>query len=496
MLDILRKKKEHWVSALIVLAVAIVMAFFGVSKFSKEDANPNQPVAWVNGDVISQRDFYGELEFTLNQYRMILGDKFDERLFGAQLPQQTLERMIQFKLLCQQAEKMGFFISDRELADQIRSNPYFQKDGKFDAATYSRLPNRGVMERRQRDQMAAGRLQTYMTSRIKSLPADTESAQLLKKTQIELQFAAINFDQLAPKQTPTSEAVKAILQNENLLKTQYETRKVEFTDPGKYQFKQIRVGLPFEATPEARKKAEDKIQTIKKSLTPENFETVAKTQSDDEFAKKGGDRGWVPELSIDKSVLANLSKLQPNEISGVIEAPGGFYLVQLKSQAPAKVRPLETVKNQLAEQIAREKLKNEFIDTTRKKWEDMLAQGKPLDADLQKYGIQLKKTGKFSLDKETLPEIGNVESMIDAVYDLTPSAPVAKRLYFYQDKYYYLKLVSVTAVPPSKEKPQNNDSGKTEAVTFQRDLFQNWLATIEKKASIKVTNSFEKKNKG
>ncbi|NBT57840.1 hypothetical protein EBT16_03550, partial [bacterium] len=199
MLDVLRRKKEHWVSALIVLAVAIVMAFFGASKFSSDKGDPNQPVAWVNGDVISKRDFYSELQFTLNQYRAILGDKFDEKLFGYQLPQQTLERMVQFRLLCQQAEKMGFLVSDLELADQIRTSPYFQKDGKFDASSYSQIPNRGMMERRQREQMAASRLQNYLTNRIKSMPADSDSIQQLKKTQVELQFAAINFDQLAPK---------------------------------------------------------------------------------------------------------------------------------------------------------------------------------------------------------------------------------------------------------------------------------------------------------
>jgi peptidyl-prolyl cis-trans isomerase D len=496
MLDILRKKKEHWVSALIVLAVAIVMAFFGVSKFSDDKANPNQPIAWVNGDVISQRDFYSELEFTLNQYRMVLGDKFDERLFGSQLPQQTLERMIQFKLLCQQAEKMGFFISDRELADQIRSNPYFQKDGKFDAATYSRIPNRGIMERRQRDQLAAGRLQTYMTSRIKSLPADSEASRLLQKTQVELQFAAINFDQLGPKQNPSPEAIKAILQNESLLKNQYEARKLEFTDPGKFQFRQIRIGLPFEAGPDARKKAEEKIQDIRKTLTSENFEAIAKAQSDDEFAKKGGDRGWVTENSIDKALLGTLSTLQPTQVSGVVEAPGGFFIFQLTDRTPSKVRALETVKNQLAEQLARDQIRNQFVDTTRKKWEEMLAQGKALDADLQKLGVPLKKTGKFSLEKDSIPQIGNGESMIEAVYDLTLASPIAKRLYFYQDKYYYLKLLSVTMASPTKETAKDVDLGKTEAVNFQRDLFQNWLAAIEKQASIKISSSLEKKNKG
>ncbi|NBX81581.1 hypothetical protein EBQ90_00610, partial [bacterium] len=141
MLDILRKKKEHWISAFIVLAVAVVMAFFGVSKFNDSTANPNQPVAWVNGEVISQRDFSRELEFTLNQYRSMLGAQYDEKMLAAfQIPQRTLERMIQFKVLCQQAEKMGFSVSDTELADHIRTLPYFQKDGKFDAALYSQIP--------------------------------------------------------------------------------------------------------------------------------------------------------------------------------------------------------------------------------------------------------------------------------------------------------------------------------------------------------------------
>ncbi|MFM8269787.1 MAG: SurA N-terminal domain-containing protein [Pseudomonadota bacterium] len=495
MLDILRKKKEHWVSAFIVLAVAVVMGFFGVSKFSDDKANPNQPVAWVNGDIISQRDFSSELEFTLNQYRMVLGDKFDEKLFAYQLPQQTLERMIQFKLLCQQAEKMGFLISDQELADQIRTNPYFQKDGKFDASLYSKIPNRGMMERRQREQMAAGRLQTYMTNRIKALPADTEASQLLKDTQVELQVAAINFDQLAPKQAPTAETLKGILGNETLLKNQYEARKLEYTDPGKFEFRQIRIGVPFESGAEVRKKAEDKIQTLRKSLSPNNFQEVAKAQSDDEFAKKGGDRGWVQESSLDPTLIQALSSLKPGEVSPVFQGPGGFFIVQLKDRVPSQVRPLETVKNQLAEQIAKDQSKTQFVATTRKKWEDLLAQGKPLDSELKAYGISLKKTGTFSLDKNSIPDIGSVESMLEGVYDLTPTQPIPKRLYFYQDKYYYLKLVSISKAAPSKPEA-NSTKEKNEAVVFQRDVFQTWLASIEKQASIKFSGPFEKKNKG
>lgn len=491
MLDILRKKKEHWVSALIVLAVAIVMAFFGVSKFADDKANPNKPVAWVNGEAIAQRDFSRELDFTLNQYRNVLGEKYNESLIKAfRVPQRTLERMVQYTLLTQQADKMGFFISDQELSDHIKSLPYFQKDGKFDATLYARIPNPGLEERRQRQQMGATRLQNYVTGRIKLLPVDAQNSQILKRTQVELQYAAIDFNALASKATPSQTILDEVSKNDSLIKTRYETKKAEYTEPARYRFKQIRVGVPFQASEDTKKQARDKINQIKSTVTSDNFSTTAKSQSDDEYAQKGGERGWVKEGSLDKTLETALAQLAPAQISPVVETPAGLFIVQLLEKEPSTLKPLESVKSQIVKDLASEQAKNQLIDKLKKEWEEALTQGKNIEADLQKMGLSLKKTGKFTLDKETIPDIGNAESLIEGIYELTPGAPIPKRLYFFQDKYYYVKLISASAL---KEEPLKKEDEDVLINSLQADLFKNWISTLEKQASIKLDKEFEDK---
>ncbi|NBW98462.1 hypothetical protein EBR03_02705 [bacterium] len=493
MLDILRKKKEHWISAFIVLAVAVVMAFFGVSKFNDSTANPNQPVAWVNGEVISQRDFSRELEFTLNQYRSMLGAQYDEKMLAAfQIPQRTLERMIQFKVLCQQAEKMGFSVSDTELADHIRTLPYFQKDGKFDAALYSQIPNRGIEERKQREQMTATRLQTYLTQRIKPFPADRQVSDALKNTQVELEFAAIDFNQLAPQKAPDPKLLQELTDNTQLLAQQYEARKKEFTEPARYHFRQIRAGAAFQAPEEIRRKAQAKLETLKKELTPENFSQKAQTVSDDEFAKKGGDRGWVAQGLLDPQLEKVIERLAPQQVSEVIDTPSGFFLIQLLEKTEPVVKPLEAVKEKLVADLAREQSKNKWVETLRKEWEQQLLAGKSLTSEFQKYKIPVKKTGKFSLEKGTIPSIGASEPMLDGLFELSLKAPVAKRFYFYQDKYYTLKLVSLNQSRPKTEK---EDPASNAVNVLQRELFESWVSGLEKQASIKLGGPFQDKGK-
>lgn len=497
MLDILRKKKEHWIGGLIVLAVVAVMAFVGVSSLQKAPfkggpVSPNEPVAWINNEIIPQRDFSRELEFTLNQYRAVLGDKYDESLLTAfQVPQRTLERMIQYKLLCQQAEKMGFFIADQELADSIKSLPYFQKDGKFDASLYSKLPNRGLEERRQREQMAAKRLQDYLSSRIKSMPDATKNQLALTKTQVSLEFAEIDFNRLAPNLAPSEQLIQEIRSNDGALKSAYETRKKEFTQPARFKFRQIRAGTPFQANSEIRAKAKAKLEALKPQLNSSNFADLARSQSDDEFASRGGERdGLSTGASLDPTLTQALESLTPSQISPILETPSGYFIVQLLEKKPSEISSFDSVKNQLVLDLAKEKTKNEFMDSTRKKWESLLAAGKPLDSELSKVKVSLKKTGPFSLSAESIPQIGSSETLMDALFELSAAHPVAKRLLFHQDKYYYLKLLRVQPTPsPSDKKPETD----TIVAQFQKELFENWMKSIEKQASIKISDSLKQK---
>lgn len=493
MLDLLRKKKEHWVSAFIIMAVVAVMAFFGFSN-TGDNTLPNQPVAWVNGEVIPQRDFSRELEFTVSQYRAVLGNKFDEKLIETfQIPQRTLERMIQFKLLAQQAEKMGFFVSDLELADQIKKSPYFQKDGKFDYALYSQLPNRGIEEKKQRQQMGASRLQSYLTGRIKKSPGFDALMSAFKNTQLSLEYAAIDFNELARAVKASSQEVEDALKDETELKKLYEVKKPSLTGPTQYLFKQIRVGLPFQASDEQRDKSQKKALSLSQQINASNFEEVAKKESDDEYSKKGGVRPWISAEDLPSPFVTALSSLNPQQVSSVFEAPGGFYLVQLVEKKEPQVPEFSDLKNQLAREFADQKSKSAFIDNLKKDWEAKLSRGEPIDSDLQIKKIKLKKTPAFTLEKNSIPDIGGSETMWETIYQLTPQSKVAKRLLLYQDKYYYLKLGSWKKLK-SGTPDQDKKEGEEQMATLQRSFFEDWMKEIEKQASIRFSGPFNKKD--
>lgn len=475
------------------MAVVAVMAFVGFSN-SGDNTLPNQPVAWVNGEVIPQRDFARELEFTVNQYRAVLGGKFDEKLIETfQVPQRTLERMVQFKLLAQQAEKMGFFVSDEELADQIKKSPYFQKDGKFDYALYSQMPNRGLEEKKQRQQMMANRLQSYLTSRIKPDPGLNNLTNAFKTIQINLEYAAIDFNALAKGVKASPQEVEQALKDEAELQKVYESKKPSLGGPAQFLFNQIRVGVPFQASNDQREKAKNKALGLSKQLNANNFEELAKKESDDEFSKKGGKRPWVSTEDLPAPFLTALGGLKSQQLSTVFEAPGGFYIIQLMEKKEPQIPSFAELKNQIALEVADRKSKSLFIESLKKEWETKLGRGELLDSDLRAKKVTLKRLPPFSLEKNSIPEIGGSETMLEAIYQLSPESRVVKRFALYQDKYYYLKLGSWKKLKPSPTE-QDKKGSEEQVATVQRLLFEDWMKDIEKQASIRLNAPFNKKD--
>lgn len=487
MLDSIRKRKENFLYSLVILAVVAVMALFGVSKMGNDQAGDGA-AAWVNGEVITQREFHQMLEYKLMQYQSMLGNQYDEKLLNAlQVPQKTLEELIQYKLLSQQAKKLGLKVPDVELADSIRQSPQFQKDGKFDAAAYSKLPNRGIEEKQRRERLATIKLQNYLADRIRITPEELKTAILLKDTTVNLEYAKIDVGALAPKNPATPSELEAFLKAtpEADLKAHYEGHKKEFTERAQAKIRQIRVGVPFKASDAVKNQSKIAIDTIAKQVNAENFEAIARGKSDDEHAKKGGNVGWITRGNLEKPLEEALNKLAVGQVSPPIETPYGYFILQLLETKPEKVRPFEEVKNEIAQTLYKDHVKHTFVEKKVKEWEGQLAQGKSLDAELKKNKVELKKTGIFSLGQGYIPGVGQVDSMIDAVFTLTKQDPIAKKLYFFQDSYYYVKLSSMDLAKVQDQKATDAVE-KTIATSLQGELITSWIKNLEKKASIKM----------
>jgi peptidyl-prolyl cis-trans isomerase D len=494
MLDSIRKRKDNLVYTMLILAIVAVMGLYGIGQMGDKPGQHSGPAAYVNGEMISMAEFSREYGSRLQQYQSMLGAQYDEKLLmQLHIPERTLDDMVQSKLLAQQATKMGIVVPDRELAEFIRSLPYYQKDGKFDSETYAKLPNRGTEETSMRERLQIQRFHQYLTGRIKATPADLRAAHQLKDTKVDIEYAKIDFNQVAALQKPSAAEVAATLKatTETELKEFYDSHVKDFSTPEKRLLRQIRVGVPFKASDEQRAAAKKKIDAIAAETKPENFDKVASAKSDDEYAKKGGTIGWVNKGTLEEPLERALDTLAVKSVSPPVETQFGYFLLMVDDKKPEVVEPFEKAKTKIGEKIASEKAKKDFGEKLRKQWEEALASGKSIDAELKKYKVETKKTGPFSVGTGYVPQVGNVDAILDGVFALSKDKPVAPKLFYNQEHYYYLKLASVE-YPKEGSLAKDRDVIERGAVSpLQNELMNQWISDLQKQATVKTELKFD-----
>jgi peptidyl-prolyl cis-trans isomerase D len=486
MLEAIRQKKENLFYTLILVAIIFVMMFvYGSGKISKSGGD-GAVVAWVNGEPINQREFQQVLQYRLMQYQQMLGSQYDEKLISAfRIPESTLEELIKYKLLAQQAKARGIWVTDSELADKIRSIPYFQKDGKFDSESYLKLPNRGLEENRMREEMQTNRWQTYLVDRVRLTPEQVRKDFETSQAKVDLAYAKIDFKALAPNPEPSAKAAEDFIKTGAAeLQSYYNSHIKEFTEPAAVSLHKIRVGIPFQASDAVKTAAKKKAEDIQKEVTAVNFESVAKSKSDDEYAKKGGLAGWVNRGSLEKPLEEAIDKLKVGEVSPLIETSFGYFIVKLDDKRAEKVRPMEGEKSKIAQKLLREKSQSEWATNKRKEIEERLAQGKSIESDLKQLKVDIKKTGTFNLGEGNIPGIGQIDSILDGATELSKAQPIAKKLFYAQDYFYYIKLLSFETPKATDLEKNREATEKKLAGSVQRALINSWQENLKNKAKI------------
>jgi hypothetical protein len=336
-----------------------------------------------------------------------------------------------------------------------------------------------------RKEMETQRWQNYLISRVRLTPDQAHRATESAQAKIDLAYAKIDFNSLAPKTEPTTKEIEQFSQTaSNEIKSYYNSHIKEFTEPAAVELRKIRVGIPFQASETVKAEAKKKGQALAKEVTAATFETVAKAKSDDEYAKKGGLAGWINRGTLEQPLEMAIDKLKVGEISPLVETPFGYFLLKLENQRPAKVIPLDQKSSVIAATILKEKSKTDWVNSQKKEIETLLAEGKSIESKLKTWKVEIKKTGAFKFGEGNIPGIGAVDSILDGISELSKSQPVAKKLFYAQDSYYYIKLNSFQLPTPSEiQKNEEAEAGKV-ATSFQRGLMESWQDNLKKKASI------------
>jgi parvulin-like peptidyl-prolyl isomerase len=81
------------------------------------------------------------------------------------------------------------------------------------------------------------------------------------------------------------------------------------------------------------------------------FAEMASVYSQDSQRSQGGDRGWIERSVLRKELADAAFALQPGQVSDVIETPDTCYLMLVEQARPARVKPLNEVRDDIEKNL-------------------------------------------------------------------------------------------------------------------------------------------------
>ncbi|MPQ75902.1 SurA N-terminal domain-containing protein [Hydrogenovibrio sp. JE_KL2] len=428
MLQSIRERAQGWIAWIIVGLIIITFALFGIQEYAQGEKKT--AVAVVNGEDITATDFLKLYHRQKARLQQQFGDMYDQIVKDDQLRDQVLNALIESSVVEQWAKSHNMAITDAELSMVIQSAKVFQKDGKFDQATYENILTRngltvGGFEQEQRDfllenqsrqltsisQMAPESLFKQLVDlqyqqrkmnylRIDQKPLmkmaeitqdqmhsyyDKHKQQYVIPQQISIDYVLLSEDELAKKIKVTDDALQAY----------YQDNKDQFTEPEQRQASHILIRIDGKTNAEQALK---KIQDIRKQiLAGADFAEMAKKYSQDPgSAKLGGDLGlfqqgmMVP--AFDKAVFA----MKVNEISEPVKTNFGYHLIKLTKIEPKRTKSFAEVKTDVETMYRKKQAEKEYFELQDKLNSISYEQPDTLEPAADAVGMDVKTSEPFS----------------------------------------------------------------------------------------------------
>jgi peptidyl-prolyl cis-trans isomerase D len=501
MLDYLRKRKRSWIIVLFLgIIVVTFIAFYGGSKYQSQGA---ADVAKINGESITQREFAINYEKELERYRELLkGSLTPEMIKGLNLKGTLLEKLVEKKLILQEAHSLGLTVTDEELATHLSQVPEFQVAGRFNKERYLSLlrANRltpADFEEEQREQLTIQRLYNLILDSVQVTDAQVRDRYRFEQERIDLQFVRFPVSQYLSEVKITEEDIKKYYDRnkdslKEPLKVQVEylsypfdhylssvqvsdkeiedyyqaNREAKFHTPKEAKVGYILIRLAPEADAKQKEDARARAnRVVAEARGGKDFAQLAKQYSDDPTSAKGGDVGWVvqgrmpPELD---KVIFSLSK---GQVGDAIETPAGFQIIKIDDTKAEKTLTLPEATPEITRLLKLEKGKQEAAKIADRDREKALS-GAELSKLAQDSGAAINLTKLFS-NGEVLPEIGPNQEFYKSAFALASNdvSPIIEG----NGTYYILKLKQKKepAVPPLENVRADIEKGLKESKAYE-----------------------------
>ena len=333
----------------------------------------DQVVAEIGKDVVTVPQVEQQIRNVL-QNRQIPKETLDTYL------PEAIDQAIADRAMAYEAQRLGFEVTDQELARTIRSLqfgglPPDQYRQYIEQQLGTTVPD---FENNVRLKGYADAIQMVAMEGVIVTPAEVENEYRKRNDKIKLDYIAFDPTKLILEIKPTPDQVKAyfdqnrgfftVPQTQDLqmivadqakvgetiqisdaqVQSYYNAHKDQYRTPERIHARHILLSTtnkPKDQVPKIQAKAEDLLKQIRAGA---DFAQLAMKNSEDPgSAVKGGDLGWVVRGQMVKNFEDTVFALKPNEVSNVVTTEYGFHIIQVLEKEPARLRPIEEVKNEI-----------------------------------------------------------------------------------------------------------------------------------------------------
>ena len=337
MMTLLRQKTVLVLWFVIFAFIGLIVVEWGADYSGAGPNAAGDAVGVINGETISLQEFQDALRRIARQMPQ------EQRADQALLVQQVWDYYVREIILNQEYERLGFEVTDGEIAFYTRNKPpqavrefeTFQTDGAFDMDKYAQFignpanlsdPNNQALvlwiESTIERQLLDYRLQRMLrgTAQVSPNEAHQHFVEANEKVRIEYAFA------------PSDAADDEIEVTDGDLAAHYEENVADYEHPDQVELEYVY--FPKVASAEDSLEVKEEIERIRQEIEAgADFAELAGVVSDDEgSAARGGDLGFFGRSQMVAPFEEAAFALAPGELSEPVQTRYGWHLIKVEER--------------------------------------------------------------------------------------------------------------------------------------------------------------------
>jgi peptidyl-prolyl cis-trans isomerase D len=375
-----------------IVALSMLVYLIPGTGITAADSSSDQVVAEIGKSTVT----VGQVQ---QQLRNLLQNQQLPPAFAATYVPRLVDQAIADRAEAYEAQQLGLRISDKDLANTLRSQPFASLPPDQYQQYVEQQFNLSVpdFEANLRAKMLQDELERMALEGVIVTPAEVEAEYRRRNEKMKVDYIGFSAAKLAAGIKPTPQQIadyfaknsarftipetrdvqlivadqaqvaNTIQVSDDQVQAYYNAHRDEYRTPERVHARHILLSItnkPKDEVPKIKAQAEALDKQLKAGA---DFAELAKKYSQDPgSAQKGGDLGWVSRGQMVKNFEDAVFTLKPNEISDVVTTEYGFHIIEVLEKQPAHLQTLDEVKPAIVATLKNQTVFDRMQDLTDK----------------------------------------------------------------------------------------------------------------------------------